>query len=80
MMTAPITLEDHQHSRMIADPLRLFDCPPISDGAAAVVLCPADRAREFQAKPVRVMGTGHATGPATLWEMKPNFSPVSTPV
>ena len=65
----PVTLDEVLRSRLIADPLRLFDCPPISDGAAAVVLCPADRAREFHAKPVRVMGTGHATGPATLWEM-----------
>ncbi len=56
-------------SRLIADPLRLFDCPPISDGAAAIVLCPADRARDFHRRPVRVLGTGHATGPATLWEM-----------
>ena len=65
----PVRLEDVLASRLIADPLRLFDCPPISDGAAAVILCPADRAQEFHGQPVRVLGTGHATGPATLWEM-----------
>jgi acetyl-CoA C-acetyltransferase len=65
----PVTLDEVLGSRLIADPLRLFDCPPISDGAAAVVLCPADRARELHGRPVRVLGTGHATGPATLWEM-----------
>ncbi len=64
----PVTLDEVVGSRLIADPLRLFDCPPISDGAAALVLCPADRAREFHAKPIRVLGCGHATGPATLWE------------
>jgi acetyl-CoA C-acetyltransferase len=65
----PVRLEEVLASRLIADPLRLFDCPPISDGAAAVVLCPADWAREFHRQPVRVLGTGHATGPGTLWEM-----------
>src|SRR5215470_13063320 len=44
MMTAPITLEDHQASRMISDPLRLFDCSLESDGGTAVVISAADRA------------------------------------
>ena len=65
----PVRLDEVLTSRLIADPLRLFDCPPISDGAAAIVLCPADQARDFHRRPVRVLGTGHATGPATLWEM-----------
>jgi acetyl-CoA C-acetyltransferase len=64
----PVTLREVLESRLIADPLRLFDCPPISDGAAAVVLAPAERARDLHGSPVRVLGTGHATGPATLWE------------
>ncbi len=65
----PVTLDEVLTSRLIADPLRLFDCPPISDGAAAAVLCPAEWARDFHPKPTRVLGSGHATGPATLWEM-----------
>ncbi len=65
-----VTLEEVLSSRLIADPLRLFDCPPISDGAAAAVLCPAEWARDFHPKPVRILGSGHATGPATLWEME----------
>ena len=32
------------------------------------MLCPADRGRDFHRAPVRVLGSGHATGPATLWE------------
>jgi acetyl-CoA C-acetyltransferase len=70
----PVTLEEVLASRLIADPLRLFDCPPISDGAAAAVLCPAEWARDFHPKPVRVLGTGHASGPPTLWEMEDRTS------
>lgn len=66
----PVTLDEVLNSRLVADPLRLFDCPPISDGAAAAVLCPAEWARDFHPKPVCVVGSGQATGPATLWEME----------
>jgi acetyl-CoA C-acetyltransferase len=64
-----VALDEVLASRLIADPLRLFDCPPISDGAAALVVCPAAMASDFHPAPIRVLGTGHATGPATLWEM-----------
>ena len=50
----PVTLEEVLESRMVADPLRLLHCCPISDGGAAVVLTSA-RAR------VRVAGIGHGT-------------------
>jgi acetyl-CoA C-acetyltransferase len=65
----PVTMEEILESRLICDPLRLYDCTPISDGAAAAVLCAADLAPEFTDRPVDVMGSGHATGPATLFEM-----------
>ena len=64
-----VTVEEVLASRLIADPIRLFDCPPISDGAAAVLLCPAERARDFHGKPIKVLGSGHASGPAALWQM-----------
>jgi acetyl-CoA C-acetyltransferase len=50
----PVTLDEVMRSRMVADPLRLLHCCPISDGAAAVVLT-AERT------PVRVAGIGHGT-------------------
>ena len=65
----PVSLEEVLGSRLISDPLRLYDCPPISDGASAAVLCAADLAGEFTSRPIDVIGTGHAMGPGTLFEM-----------
>jgi acetyl-CoA C-acetyltransferase len=56
-----ITLEQALAGRPIADPLGLYDCSLISDGAAAVILAPLERAFEFAAKPVRVLGIGQAS-------------------
>lgn len=64
----PISLEGILHSAdaennnpYVADPLRFFDCCPVSDGAAAVLLAPADKAKEFAKKPVIISGVGQAT-------------------
>jgi acetyl-CoA acetyltransferase len=54
IMRAPLTLQAHQASRMVVDPLRLFDCCLISDGAAVVLLARRDRARDLKPKPVRI--------------------------
>lgn len=67
-MTKPITIEDHQASRMIADPLRLLDCSLESDGGAAVIVSAADCARDA-AKPrvlITGMGEGHPDSPSTI--------------
>lgn len=50
----PVTVEEVLDSPLVADPLRLFDCAPVSDGAAAVLLSSGEG-------PVRVAGMGHAT-------------------
>src|SRR5580704_5301685 len=50
-MRKVITLEQALTSRPVAEPLHLYDCSLISDGAAAVLLMPADRARDFTSKP-----------------------------
>jgi len=56
-----ITVEGAMQSVMISDPLRLYYTCPISDGAAAVILCPADKAEEYRDKPVKIIGVGQAT-------------------
>jgi acetyl-CoA C-acetyltransferase len=60
-MRKVITLEQAMNARPIAEPLNLYDCSLISDGAAAVVLCATDRARKFSDKPVKVRGIGQAS-------------------
>ena len=47
-------------SRMLVEPLRRADCCLISDGAAAVVVCSAERARDARARPVWLLGMGQA--------------------
>ncbi len=60
-MRKVITMEQAMAGKPIADPLNLYDCSLISDGAAAVVLCAADRARQFSDKPVKVLGVAQAS-------------------
>ena len=57
-----VTVEEVMGSRRVADPLRLYDCCPAADGSAAVVLAADDIAAEFADSPIRVLGSGHATG------------------
>ena len=59
-----ITVEDVLRSVMVADPLHILDCSPITDGAAAVVLCPVDVARKLGKPVVNISGVGLATGEA----------------
>jgi acetyl-CoA acetyltransferase len=62
MMRSTITIDDHQQSRVIADPLRLLDCCIESDGACAVIVTSAARARSQRQKPVWIMGAAQGSG------------------
>ena len=55
-------LNDDRANPWIAWPLRLYDCAPITDGAACVLLTAAEIAPNFTDKPVQIAGTGQASG------------------
>ncbi len=57
-------------SPMVASPLRVFDCAPSSDGAAAVILCPFDIAKKFTDSPVEIIGSGQASDSLGLHHRK----------
>ncbi len=61
-------LNDDKTNPIIADPLRLFHICPISDGAAALVLCNADKAKEFCDTPIIISGVGQATDTQIVYE------------
>ncbi|MBI2363407.1 MAG: thiolase family protein [Deltaproteobacteria bacterium] len=54
----PITIEDHQQSRMIVAPLHLLDCSLESDGGGAVLVTSVERARDFPKRPIAILGMG----------------------
>ena len=62
-MKAPMTMDDHHNSRWIAEPLRLFDCCLVSNGAVAMIVTSPERARDLKQPPVHVLGYAqHAPG------------------
>jgi len=63
MMRTPITLADHQASRMIVDPFHLLDICLESDGACATLVTSAERAKDLRHKPVYIMGAAYGGGP-----------------
>jgi len=65
-----INLDTVLRSSMVADPLTVFDCAPISDGAAAVVLCPLDIAKKYTDRPVKVAASTQASDTLALFQRK----------
>ncbi len=63
-----VSLEQVMSSTLVADPLRLLDCSPITDGAAAAILCPLDMAKtKFKNHPtIAIIGSGAATDTLAL--------------
>ncbi|MBB4684867.1 lipid-transfer protein [Amycolatopsis jiangsuensis] len=59
----PITLEEHQASRWVAEPLHLLDCCQESDGGVALVITSLERARDLRQPPVTVAAAAQGSGP-----------------
>jgi acetyl-CoA acetyltransferase len=55
------TLEEVMNSALVSYPLRLYEICPVSDGAAAAVICSAEKARQLTSNPIRVAGSAVAT-------------------
>ncbi|RLG57662.1 MAG: thiolase domain-containing protein [Hadesarchaea archaeon] len=61
-----ITVDSVLKSPPVTLPLKLLDCSPITDGAACVILAPAEKARKFTDTPILVAGTGQASDSISL--------------
>ncbi|MEA2053799.1 MAG: thiolase domain-containing protein [Candidatus Thermoplasmatota archaeon] len=61
-----ITVEDVLNSTMVADPLHLLDCSPITDGAATLVLAPLEEAKEYTNEPVKILASAQASDSISL--------------
>jgi acetyl-CoA C-acetyltransferase len=73
----PITLEGIYGSPeagvnnpIIADPICMYHCCPVTDGAASVLLCATDKAKEFTDTPIRIAGVGQATDRMAVQDRK----------
>jgi acetyl-CoA acetyltransferase len=58
----PISLDDHQNSRYIAEPLHLLDCCQESDGGVAIVVVSAERAKDLPHTPAIIAGAASGSG------------------
>jgi acetyl-CoA C-acetyltransferase len=65
-----VSMEEVARSSMVAAPLRLLHCSPVSDGAAVVLLAPLEQAHKYTDRPVRIAGSGMATSSMALADRK----------
>jgi len=61
-----VTVDSVLNSSPVALPLKMLDCSPITDGAACVILAPAEKARKFNDTPILIAGTGQASDNISL--------------
>lgn len=57
----PVTLDEVMSSVRVVDPLKVFDCCAVTDGAAAVILASEERAKDFSPHPIWILGIGQAS-------------------
>jgi acetyl-CoA C-acetyltransferase len=61
-----IKIEHVLKAPMVAYPLGLFDCAPVTDGAASVVLCAAEKAKKYTDNPIKIIASGQASDTLSL--------------
>lgn len=67
---APINIETVMKSGKIADPLKLLDCSPISDGASAIIITGDEKVKKHHSKPIRIIASEVATDSLSLCDRK----------
>jgi acetyl-CoA acetyltransferase len=82
MYDRPMTIDDHQSSRMMSSPLRMFDCCLETDNASAIVVTSAERARDLPSQPALIIGAAMASGraahgPVFFAPLEPNMTDTS---
>ena len=70
MFRSPITEKTFLNAGMVADPISLFDASPMCDGAAAVILCPTELAKQFTDNSVRIAASTIATDSVAIHDRK----------
>ncbi len=65
-----IKLESVLRSSLVAEPLGMFDCAPLSDGGAAVVMCAMEKARRYTDSPVKILGSSQSSDTLALHHRK----------
>ncbi len=61
-----ISLDDVMSSKVVASPLKVFDCSPITDGAACVILAPLEKAKQYTDTPVEIVASCQASDTLAL--------------
>ena len=79
MHDRPMSIDDHQASRMISTPLRMLDCCLETDNASAIVVTTAERARDLPSRPAVILGAAMASassshGPISYAPLEPNMT------
>lgn len=64
LLNAPMTIEDYKNSRLVADPVRLFDCVMPANGGRAFILAAPQRAKTLRKKLVYLKGFGERSNPS----------------
>jgi acetyl-CoA acetyltransferase len=72
-----LSLEEVMNSRMVADPITLYQCCPTSDGASAVILCSEETARHYTTKPIYLVASMGATPIYTPGEVELSEGPTA---